>query len=53
MFSIILFRANKILINIGEFIPESAQKRLKRFTRYGHYAGEVEDINDKQSRSCP
>ena len=25
---------------------------LKRFTRYGHYAGEVEDIIGPQTRSC-
>jgi len=25
---------------------------LKRFTRYGHYTGEVEDINHSQTGSC-
>jgi len=49
----------KLMLNIFEFgillfhcfVYRQNVTCLKRFTRYGHYAGEVEDII-KQTRSC-
>ena len=55
-----LVHGSKLLLRIFEFgvllfdcfVCSQSVTCLKRFTRYGHYAGEVEDIIIGRPRSC-